>query len=149
VRWGLFSGDEKLETALVDQTNGLLKCCRTAASLSWKFDMLYTKNKQAASPPVMLLCHSCHPDLLTFASISQHSLLLGTLVWSTFLISEQETVALCCTRGGSGWALGKISSPAEWWCIGTGCAERWWSCCPWRCSRSVEMWHWGMWLWAW
>jgi len=24
------------------------------------------------------------------------------------------------------------------WVIGTG---RWWSHCPWRCSRTVEMWH--------
>ena len=23
--------------------------------------------------------------------------------------------------------------------------REWWSQCPWRCSRAVEMWHWGMW----
>ena len=32
-----------------------------------------------------------------------------------------------------------------WWGIGTGCPGRWWSHCPWRCSRSVEMWHWRTW----
>ena len=25
--------------------------------------------------------------------------------------------------------------------IGTGCRGRWWSHCPWRCSRAVGMWH--------
>jgi len=25
--------------------------------------------------------------------------------------------------------------------IGTGCPREWWGHCPWRCSRTVEMWH--------
>jgi len=27
------------------------------------------------------------------------------------------------------------------------CTGKWWGHHPWRCSRNVEMWHWGMW-WA-
>ena len=30
-------------------------------------------------------------------------------------------MASICTRGGSGWILGKTSSLKEWWCIGTEC----------------------------
>ena len=30
-----------------------------------------------------------------------------------------EGMASGCTRGGSGWMLGKISLPKEWWCSGT------------------------------
>jgi len=42
--------------------------------------------------------------------------------------------------------------------IGTDCPGRWWGHHPWRCSRTVEMWHLGTWLegiveggwgWAW
>jgi len=41
-----------------------------------------------------------------------------------------------------------ILSPGSgsWWGTGTGCPGRWWSHCPWRCSRNVEMWHWGTWF---
>ena len=28
---------------------------------------------------------------------------------------------------------------------GHSCPGRWWGHCPWRRSRTVEMWHWGMW----
>ena len=49
-----------------------------------------------------------------------------------------EGIALSCTRGGSGLVLGKTSQK-EWWGIGTGCPGRWWSHCPWRCSRNVLM----------
>jgi len=31
------------------------------------------------------------------------------------------------------------------WCSGTGCTGRWWSPCPWSCSRAVELWHLRMW----
>jgi len=46
----------------------------------------------------------------------------------------------------SGWILGKMSSQREWWCSGTGCPGRWWNHHPWRCPRTMEMWHWGTWL---
>ena len=38
-----------------------------------------------------------------------------------------------------------ISSQQEWWGTGAGCPGGWWSHCPWRCSRNVEMWQWGTW----
>jgi len=40
----------------------------------------------------------------------------------------------------------KNSSQKEWSGTGTGCPGRWWSHHPWRCLRTVEMWHWGTWL---
>ena len=40
-------------------------------------------------------------------------------------------------KGGSGWTLGKISSPKEWLDTGMGCLGRWWSHHPWRCSRTI------------
>jgi len=39
--------------------------------------------------------------------------------------------------GGSDWTLGKISSLKEWSDIGTGCPGKWWSPCPWRCSKNM------------
>jgi len=45
--------------------------------------------------------------------------------------------------------LGNIPSQKEWWRSGTGCAGRWWSHCPWRHSRTVQMWHWGTHLAVW
>ena len=57
----------------------------------------------------------------------------------------QEVMASSCTRRGSGWILGTVSSQ-EWWGSGTGCPGRWWSHHPWRCSRNVWMWRWGAWL---
>ena len=33
----------------------------------------------------------------------------------------------------------------ERWCSGSGCSGRRWDHCPWRCSRTMEMWHWGTW----
>jgi len=48
-------------------------------------------------------------------------------------------MASSCTREGSSWVLGKISSPQEWSSIGTGCpgsggvtipgvVQEWWRC---------------------
>jgi len=59
----------------------------------------------------------------------------------------REVTASHCTRRGPDWILGTISSQ-EWWCTGTGCPGRWWSHHPWRCSRNIEVWYWGMW-WRW
>ena len=47
-----------------------------------------------------------------------------------------------CTRGGSGCISGKTSPKEKW----HSCPGRWWNHCPWRCSRNIEMWHWGAWL---
>jgi len=49
-----------------------------------------------------------------------------------------------CTRRGSHCIRGNISSQKELWCAGTGCPGRWWSHCPWRYSKTVWLWHWGM-----
>ena len=51
--------------------------------------------------------------------------------------SGGEVRTLSCTRGGSGWILGNISSKKEWYCFGTDCPVRWWSYCPRKCSRNV------------
>ena len=32
----------------------------------------------------------------------------------------------------------------KWSSNGIGCPWGWWSHCSWRCSRTVEMWHWAM-----
>ena len=48
-------------------------------------------------------------------------------------------MASSCARGGSGWMLGKNSSPKEWWCTETGCPGKWWSHHPWRCPRNVDV----------
>jgi len=37
-----------------------------------------------------------------------------------------HTQSLSCTRAGSGWILGKISSQKECWDSGTVCPGRWW-----------------------
>lgn len=34
---------------------------------------------------------------------------------------------------------------SEWPSIGTGCLGEWWGSLPWRYSRAVGWWHWGMW----
>ena len=57
-----------------------------------------------------------------------------------------EGMVLSCARGGSGWILGKNTSQKECWGTGTGCPGKWWSHHPWRCSITVEMWHWGAWF---
>ena len=44
-----------------------------------------------------------------------------------------NSLKLC--QGGSGWILGKISSPKVWWGSGTACPGRQWSHRPWRCLR--------------
>jgi len=56
-----------------------------------------------------------------------------------------EVMDLSCTRGGSGWIWGKISSQKKWWGIGTGCPWGWWNHRPWRCSRKGCTLHWVAW----
>ena len=51
----------------------------------------------------------------------------------------------CCMHA-SRWILGKNSSWMEWSGTDTGCPGRWWTHHHWRCSRNIEMWHWGPWL---
>jgi len=62
-----------------------------------------------------------------------------------YLAIKQDIMALCWTREGFSWILEKNSFQKEWWCISTGCPGRWRAHRPWRCSRTVGMWHWGMW----
>ena len=47
----------------------------------------------------------------------------------------REGMSLSCTRRGSGWILGRITSQQECWGIGTGCPGSWWSHHPWSRSR--------------
>jgi len=56
-----------------------------------------------------------------------------------------EVTALGCTKAGLGWILGKISSPKEQSGAGTDCPVSGGSHCPWGCSRSMGIWHWGTW----
>ena len=58
--------------------------------------------------------------------------------------SEGQMKDFCGTNRASDWTLGLISSQQEQWGNGTGCPVRWRSHRPWRCSRAVWMWHWGM-----
>jgi len=51
-----------------------------------------------------------------------------------------------CTRGGSDWILGKMSSLKEWSDTGPGCPGQCWSPHPWRGSKTVWMWHFGTWF---
>ena len=67
---------------------------------------------------------------------------VGLLSWVT--VVRWERMGTSCTRGGSGWILGKTSSQKEWWGIGMGFPRRWWSCSPWRCLRKREMSHLGL-----
>ena len=70
--------------------------------------------------------------------------------------AQSEAMASSCTGGSSGWICGKIYSLKEWWgtgvpgevvgVTGMGCPGSWWPHCPWMCSRTVQMWHWGMWF---
>ena len=60
---------------------------------------------------------------------------VGVSLFSQVTAIGWERMASSCTRGGSGWILGRISSQKEWWGTGMGCPGRWWSHCPWRCLR--------------
>jgi len=53
---------------------------------------------------------------------------------------------LSCVRGGLDWILGKKSLLKEWSDIGPGCPGKWWSHHPWRCSKNVYMWYFGIWF---
>jgi len=62
----------------------------------------------------------------------------------TLLFLGQVVLALCCARRGSGWTLEAIyflkSGDALAQAALRGCGV------PWRCSRTVEMWHFGTWF---
>ena len=45
--------------------------------------------------------------------------------------------------------LGGSSLQGEWWGAGTGCPERLWMPCPWRCSRPSWMGPWATWSSKW
>ena len=80
--------------------------------------------------------------------LSTFFLLLSTLLnlITQHLINQHLEMALSCTRWGSGWILGKISSQKESWGIQLGCPGKWQSHHPWRCSRNVLICHWGTWF---
>jgi len=95
----------------------------------------------------------CWPLALTSRSTVFPSGWWGVQIFSTsssfllhftrLLVIGQEVMVLGCTRGGSGWVAGKVSSQTERRGSGTGCPGRWWSHYLCRCSRTVWMWHWG------
>jgi len=49
---------------------------------------------------------------------------VGVGLFSQVTVIGQEVMASRCTRWGSDWILGKISSLKEWWGIGTSCPSR-------------------------
>jgi len=55
-------------------------------------------------------------------------------------VGLRPATASGCTERGSGWILGKTYWK-EWLGAGTDCSGGW--KCPWKCSRTMEMWHWG------
>ena len=66
-------------------------------------------------------------------------------------------MASSCGRGGLDGILGKISllkewsdtgtgCPGKWSSMGTDCPGKWWSHHPWRCSKNVYMWYFGIWF---
>jgi len=70
---------------------------------------------------------------------------VGVSLCSQVTVIGQERMASSCTRGGSGWILGRISSPEvlmQW----HSCPGRWCSHRPWRCSRCGTV---GRGQWAW
>ena len=86
---------------------------------------------------------------------SGETLLLPTTAWKKFVarlgsasatrkLVRDDGLKLC--QGRFGLILGNTFSLKGWCGSGTGCTGRWWSHCPWRCSRTVEMWHWGTWI---
>jgi len=64
-------------------------------------------------------------------------------LWTMHLVRHEVMALSCSGLGGcgSGWILGKTSFQKEWSGIGSGCPGRWWGHHPWRCSRTMEMWH--------
>lgn len=54
-----------------------------------------------------------------------------------------EMMVSSCAKGGLDWNLGEISSPEDWWNIGTDCPGG--GGVTWRYSRPTGMWHWGLW----
>ena len=83
------------------------------------------------------------PDRLWLSLLVQHTLHSRNTPWeikvSSDILVGWEVRALSCTRGGSVWILGRISSQKERWGSGTSCPGRWWSHCPWKCSRNMEI----------
>jgi len=61
-------------------------------------------------------------------------------------IPQPDQMASSCAREDSGWMLGRITSLKEWSGAGIGCPGRWWSHCPQRCSRNIQMLYWGTWF---
>jgi len=57
----------------------------------------------------------------------------------------QEGMVSSCSRGGSGWMLGKTASLKEWSGIRMGWG-RWLSHQSWKCSRTIQMLYWGTWF---
>ena len=51
---------------------------------------------------------------------------VGVGLFSQVTVIEQEIMTLSCTRKGSGWILGKISSQKEWYWNRLPRVPRWW-----------------------
>ena len=54
-------------------------------------------------------------------------------------------MVLSSKREGLDWMSGGSLSQRVWWGAGTGCPERLWMLCPWRCSRPDWMGSWASW----
>jgi len=57
-----------------------------------------------------------------------------------------EAMASSCIRGASDWVSGKMSLLTEWSGLGPGCPGQGWSPHPWGSSKTMWMWHLGMWF---
>ena len=101
-----------------------------AVLLSMHGELLEAKGncKEVRFPKLSLVLNAC---VLCFGS--DHSVaawlcklmmvVVGLCSWVTAI--GWQVMALCCTRGGSGWLLGKISSQKEQLCTGTAVQGVW------------------------
>ena len=76
-------------------------------------------------------------------SLEKRKLRVDLITLYNYLKEAQVTVigqvgmALSCARRDSGWILGKKFFPERVVMHWNGLSRRWWSHCPWRCSKTV------------
>lgn len=139
-------GDFPLCCLYLSNICGLLSCRVPAKLPLSQAKHIISKSQSFWLRNNILLCSSL--NFLWFIDIFLglwHLALLVIWAVSSLQIIEQR-VENPCTCGILEWILEKISSPEEWWGIGTGCLGKWWSHHPWRCPRKEWMWHWVTWF---
>lgn len=78
-------------------------------------------------------CHLTHRDSTEGMPLTDQSIV-------------QQVMASSRASGSSGWVVGMISSPKEWWGLEQAAQGSGGSLYPWWCSRTVETWHVGSWF---